>query len=198
MNRAAMPIADQIDRLRAFLRTLRADVDRASREISEHSRRLKVAPFVESLRWEHYRRASELAETAEECLAELKHARAIGLVEFRPGDVVTLEVTMKGHERPLERYAVYDVELLGRKDFGYRVWQLKTNGELFQRGLTWISAPPRHARLTRCTDELPEETVRQCAWFRERADRLVMTATNTGKLADVTKTVAERRQRRGY
>src|ERR1700741_4665491 len=108
--RSPKPLLEQIDELRMYLRTLRADINRASREGSNYYLKRRITPFVSSLRFERLMRAYELEEVAGECLAHLRKARAMSIAEFAPGDQITMEVILQGHERPAERYVIRDIE----------------------------------------------------------------------------------------
>src|SRR6476620_7596620 len=49
--RKPLPISQQLDVLRGYLRALEADCSRASYDFNDHWRKRKVCPFVEELRW---------------------------------------------------------------------------------------------------------------------------------------------------
>ena len=75
--RTPMPILEQIDVLRRYLRTLQADYYWVSRELNAGYRKRRVCPFVEELRWRRLQNnARELREVGEACFDELRHARA--------------------------------------------------------------------------------------------------------------------------
>ncbi len=192
-----LPLADQIAALRSYMRTLRADSSRTYREQAQHWRKRRVTPFVEQLRYQRSRNASELVEAAEECLGELWHVQAITQAEFFPGEQIEMEVIMRGHERPPERFVIYDVEWSRVGGYVYQAWQLTRNGELFKRGPTLI-CPSRHIKMTRVDRPLPQEALRKADYFREAANELIRSATQSGKIDEALKIVRERRARRGY
>src|SRR5581483_5008728 len=66
--RTPMPLLEQIDVMRGYMRTLRADMNRAYRDEGAHYRKRRVCPFVESLRYRRITNAFELEDVAEECL----------------------------------------------------------------------------------------------------------------------------------
>ena len=119
-----LPLPEQIASLRSYLRTLRADVSRAYREHAKHWRKRRVTPFVEQLRFQRSCNATGLVEAAEECLGRLRHAQALTQAQFFPGDQIEMEVVMRGHERPPERFVIYDVEWSRNSGYCYQAWQL--------------------------------------------------------------------------
>lgn len=151
-----LPLADQIAALRSYMRTLRADSSRTYREQAKHWRKRRVTPFVEQLRFQRSRNASELEEAAEECLGRIRHVQALYEAEFFPGDQIEMEVVMSGQERPPERFVIYDVEWSRSSAYVYQAWQLTRNGELFKRGPTLI-CPSRHIKKTRVEQPLPQD-----------------------------------------
>ena len=192
-----LPLPEQIASLRSYLRTLRADVNRAYREPAKHWRKRRVTPFVEQLRFQRSRNATELVEAAEECLGRLRHAQALTQAEFFPGDQIRMEVVMEGQERPPERFVICDVEWSRYSGYCYQAWQLTRNGEFFKRGPS-LMCPSRHIKISRVEHPLPGEALRSATQFREAADDFIRNATQSGKIDEVLKVVRERRARRGY
>lgn len=192
-----LPLADQIAALRSYMRTLRADSSRTYREQAKHWRKRRVTPFVEQLRYQRSRNASELVEAAEECLGELRHVQAITEAEFFPGTQIVMEVVMSGHERPPENFVIYDVEWSRSSSYVYQAWQLTKNGELFKQGPN-LMCPSSRIKMSRVEQPLPQEARRKADYFRESAEELIRSATQSGKIDEALKIVRERRARRGY
>ena len=117
--RTPMPIVEQIEVLRGYLHTLQADCNRAMRESDTHYRKRRVCPFVEQLRWRRMQSAWELRDVGSACLDELRHARVLSIANFLPGDQITMEVVLKGHERPPERYLISDVIWSKQDEYHY-------------------------------------------------------------------------------
>jgi len=197
MIRTPLPLPEQIKALRNYMRTLRADINRASRESSRHYLKRRICPFVDELRYRRIMMAYELESVAQECVNELRHARALSIAEFAPGTCITMEVVMKHHERPPERYIIYDVRWSKPDSYHYEVWQLTKSGELFKRGTTWL-CPSDRIRIKRCDETLTEETRRMCEHVRERARRFAENTHALGKLDEIVERVRKERDRRGY
>ena len=190
-----MPILEQIEVLRSYLRTLQADCNRAMRESGAHYRKRRVCPFAEELRWRRMQNAWELRDVGKACLDELRHARVLSIADFLPGDQITMEVVLQGHERSPERYLISDVISSKRDENHYEVWRLTKAGMPDERGgQTWLT-PSTRIRITKCKDVLPEETRRQCAAFRSRADALLEGTRDRGDIEHLIKWVQERRAR---
>ena len=192
-----MPLLGQIDALRHYVRMLRADINRASSEQSKHYRKRRVSPFVENLRYRRTRNAYEMVEVAEECLNRLRHARALSIADYFPGAQVSTHVLLPGHERPIERYVVTDVEWSKPDSYHYIVWQVTRSGQLFKRGTSWLF-PSNRVRITRCSLPLPQDTERECRYFHENAQQFIDDVRDRGKLEDVFEEIRKRRERRGY
>lgn len=192
-----MPLLEQIDVMRAYMRTLCADMNRAYREEGAHYRKRRVCPFVQSLRYRRISNAFELEDVAEECLNQLRDARALSIADFFPGEQIVVEVVLKDHERQPERHVIKDVEWSKPDTYHYVAWQLTKDGQLFKRGPSWL-CPSKAIRITRCTDSLPEDTLRECAHFWDSAREFIDDVRDRGKIDDIVKYIRERRERRGY
>jgi hypothetical protein len=187
-----MPIFKQIEVLRRYLRTLQADCNRAMRESSAHYRKRKVCPFAEKLRWRRMQNAWELRDIANACLDELRRAHVLSIADFLPGDQITMEVILRGHERSPERYLISDVVPSKRGEYHYEVWRLTKAGRPYQGGgQTWLT-PSTRIRIAKSKDVLPEETQRQGAAFRSRADVLLEGARERGDIDHLIKWAQER------
>ena len=157
-----------------------------------------MSPYVESLRWRRLSAAYELHEAAEECLKQLKRARALAIAEFAPGDIVQVIIQcMPPRPARPERFVIVHVVPSKRPDdYHYEVWQLTTAGRLFQRGTTWLSRSPA-VTIERSEESLPRETLEACDRFRRDAAAFAQEARDKGQLEPILKLVQERRARRG-
>jgi hypothetical protein len=187
-----MSLPDQIVALRMFIRALRADINRASRDQNVNYLKRRVSPFVVNLRYHRLFSAYEVEEVAQECLNQLRKANALSIAEFFPGDLITLEVILKGLARRPERHIIKDVEWSKPNSYHYIAWQVTKEGNLFRAGPGWL-CPSNLIRITRCDDTLPAETERQCKWFHEVAKEFVQRVTDRGSLDEIVKQVRERR-----
>ena len=193
-----MPLLEQIEVLRAFRRTLRADCNRAMREAHSTYRKRRVTPFVEKLRYRRTDNAWELRDVADECLRQLRHARAISIAEWSPGDQIVVEVVARGSIPDPRRFVVTDVEWSKPDSYHYDVWQLTKAGRFYERGgQTWLF-PSNRIRINRCDQTLPEETLRQCANYRSHADHFMEDVRDRGDIDHIVKWVQERREKGFY
>jgi len=118
----------QRDRLQRYLRTLRANYNRASRELFETSRIRKGCPLEQSLRYKRFEDASQVLKLAEKCLAELNHCYALRLAAFRPGDHILVKITMPGFDPRPCRYIILDVVWSKGDQYHYEVQELTKAG----------------------------------------------------------------------
>jgi hypothetical protein len=190
-----MPLLEQIEALCAYLRTLRADCDRASRETERLNRKRRVAPFVRQLRYRRSSAAWELLAVAEECLRQLRQARALSIAEWRPGDQIIVQTVVKGSGPDPRRYVVTDVDWSKPDSYYYDVWQLTKAGRFYERGgQTWVYPSDRKC-IARCKDVLSDEMQRKCASYRSGADRFLEDVRDRGDLDHIVKSVQEKRAR---
>jgi len=193
-----MPILEQIETLRAYLRTLHSDFNRAYREDSAQYRKRRISPFVANLRYRRFTNASELRQVAEECLRQLRQARALSIAEWKPGDQILVEVILKGLPRDPRRYVITDVEWSKPDAYHYVVTQLTNAGHPYKRGGdTWVS-PSSRIRITKCAEALPEGTLRQCAHYRRNAEHFLDDARDRGDIDHIVKWVQEKRAKDFY
>ena len=193
-----MPLLEQIDVLRLYLRTLRADCNRASRDSGRHYRKRRVTPFVESLRYRRSRNAWGMLDIAEECLSELRKARALSIAKWFPGDQVLVETMVQDYPPDPRRVVITGVEWSKPDSYHYDVWQLTRAGRFYERGgMNWLY-PSNRVRVTRGKDRLPEETQRICENYRSGAQRFLEEVRDRGEIDHIVKVVQERRARRGY
>jgi hypothetical protein len=199
MQTRALPLPEQIDAVRKYLRRVNGDLTRAQRDVGEGYRKRKICPFVETLRHRRARAAFETWEVAEQCLQELRHAHALSIAEFRPADQILSEVFLKGYDRSPMRLIIYDVQWSkpGSYSYHYLVWQVKKNGDLFQRGTTWLF-PSKRVQLSRCMEPVTNETQRRCDSFRRWAQDFVANINGAGSVDEIVERITERRKRRGY
>lgn len=195
--RTPMPILEQIDALRAYLRTLAADCNRASREVNDTYRRRRISPFVESLRYRRLTQSWELRDVAEECLSQLRHARALSIAEWKPGDLLAVETTVSGYPPNPRRVVVTDVAWSRPDSYHYLVWQVTNAGRLYERGGDHYLFPSNRIRIVSRHDLLPDETRRVCESYRCQAEQFLEDVRDRGKLDDIIKCVQKQRAR-GY
>lgn len=73
-------LTDQLDILRRYLPTARANFNRTYRE--SFSTRRRACPCLNELQYRRFKDASRLLKLTELCLAELRHQRARSLAPF--------------------------------------------------------------------------------------------------------------------
>lgn len=167
----------QREPLRIYLRTLLANFNRAYRETLAHDFRRPRHPSEDNLRHERFNQASQLLRLGKACLADLNHAYAIQLSEYKPGDHVIATLTVKGGPDVQRRFAIIDVEWRKGDGQAYVVRQVTKKGTIHERSSDgWIRAGGDY-HLELCQDELSEEATdylqsrRRWAEFSCRYDR---------------------------
>src|SRR2546421_11968885 len=104
--RTPMPILEQIETLRAYLRTLHSDFNRAYREDSAQYRKRRISPFVANLRYRRLYNAPGLKQVAAEGLRQMRQAPAVSVSETKPGEQRLVVVILKGLPRDPPRHVI--------------------------------------------------------------------------------------------
>lgn len=172
----------QIKSMSRYLRTTRANYNRAYRELSACFGKRRVCPYEIHLRGRRFDDASRLLKLAELCLGELRHQRAIFLAPFRPGDQIRVSVTMKGYEPTPRRYLVMDVLWRKGDTYTYVVHEITKVGALHRgRYETWMS-PSNRILIEACTEPLDQQTASTAASVRRNAQACRTEAIEQGRL----------------
>lgn len=175
-------LAIQIRSMSRYLRTARANYNRAYRELSACFRKRRVCPYEIHLRGRRFDDASRLLKLAELCLGELRHQRAIFLAPFRPGDQIRVSVTMKGYEPTPRRYLVMDVLWRKGDTYTYVVHEITKAGALHRgRHETWMS-PSNRILIEVSAEPLDQQTASTAASVRQNAQACRTEAIEQGRL----------------
>ena len=192
-------VAEQRKRLQKYLRTLRADYNRAWRELSAIFRIRKGCPLEHQLRHRRFEGTAELLKLAEKCLEELNHCYALRLAAFRPGDQLLVKTTICGFPPDPRRYLVLDVRWAKRDSYWYEVHELTKAGMLHKGRYPHMLCPSSRVSIERCDEPLPEETRRQAEWARRASVAFLETTLKKGDLAKfLLKSPAPSRAERPY
>ena len=176
-NREQLRVSKQRERLRRYIRTLRANYNRAWREVSAIFRIRKGCPFERALRHRRFEEASELLKLAEKCLAELNHCYALRIAAFRPGDQILVTTTVRGFEPDPRRYLILDVEWSKGDGYSYVVDQLTKAGAVHKRRYPHWVWPNTRVSIELSDLPLAEDTKwiaegKKAAWKRHLEDAL--------------------------
>ena len=152
-----LPVNEQRLRLRAYLHTLRANYNRASRELFSTSRIRRGCPLERNLRYQRFTDAYELLQLAEKSLKELDHCYVLRIAGFRPGAHVLVTTTLKGFPPSPRRYIVLDVIWAKGDRYYYEAQELtKTGAPHRGRYPTWLS-PSNRISIEYCEEPLSVE-----------------------------------------
>jgi hypothetical protein len=190
--RTPLSLPAQIQGLQWYIRTLRADETRASREEARYYRKQRICPLVVNLSYQRIRNARELGRVAEAGLAQLRHAHVLSIAEFFPGDLIEREIVDSSLSRPAQRFVLTDVQWSRSGRYHYVVWPLTRDLQLSKRGTSWMSCS-RQIRLLSYNARLPAETQRECEYIREQARRFVDEIRDHGDIEDIVKQVRDRK-----
>ena len=175
--------SEQRKRLKRYLRVLRANYNRAWRELEEVFRIRKGCPFEHSLRYHRFDEARKLLELAEKCLKEVNHCYALRLAAFQPGAQIVVTITMRGFEPRPTRYLILDVEWSKGDEYHYVVHEITKTGTLHKgRYPHWVS-PSNRIAIELCDEPLPEETRWRAQARRDATKALFEAVLQRGDLA---------------
>jgi len=173
----------QIEDLALHIRTIRANVNRASKELEAGFGKRARRPFENSLRWRRYRDATDLQLIAEACLHDLRKALAMRMAPFRPGDQVVATLTQKGLPALEKRYGIWDIEPSTRGSYSYEAIWITKSGVLSKRFDIQPLLPERYS-LQLCESPLSTDSAATLRWRREVCERFLDRAVNVGSLDD--------------
>jgi hypothetical protein len=174
-RRRQLRTSDQRDRLRRYLRTLRANYNRASRELFQSSRIRKGCPLELALRCRRFDDASQILKLAEKCLAELNHCYALRVAGLRPGDHITVRVVVPGFDPRPVRYLVLDVLWRKGDHYCYQVQELTKVGAAHRgRYPHWLSPSDRVS--IEYSDQPLAQEAKGLADYRRRASKELLEA----------------------
>lgn len=190
---------EQRKRLRKYLRTLKANYNRAYRELSEIFRIRKGCPLERALRHQRFNDASQLLRLGEQCLAELNHCYALRIAPHRPGDQVLVTTTMQGFDPDPRRYLVLDVEWRRGDSYIYEVHELTKSGTLHKGRYPHPLCPSSRLSIEHCDDLLADETRLRADSARRSTSALLETVLEKGDLsAFLPNTAAQANDHRPY
>ena len=174
-------LAQQIDDLSLHLRTIRANVRRATKELDASFSRRTRRPFESSLRWRRYQDATDLQMIAEACLHDLRKAQAFRLAPFHPGDQVIATLALKDFTATETRYGIWDIEPNEGSSYSYEAVRITKSGALSKRLDIQPLLVDRFSFRT-CDAPLQKDSVTTLEWRREVCDRFLAQTINTGSL----------------
>jgi len=173
----------QRDSMRVYLRTLKANYNRASRELMSSSMRWKSYPIEQHLRYHRFEEASAQLKLGESCLGALNHLYALRLAAYTPGDQVLVTTEMDGSPPDPRRYVIVDVEWRKRDTFIYVVWRVNKDGSLHRRSYPGWLCPSNLIRIEKCLEPLSKETERFCESTRKETKALFEDILANGDLS---------------
>lgn len=176
-------LTQQIDDLALHLKTIKANVRRASEELDAGFGKRARRPFENSLRWRRYRDATDLELIAEACLHDLRKVQAMRLAPFSPGDQVVATLTLKGFPSMEKRYGIWDVEPNARGSYSYEAVWITKSGTLSKRFDIQPLLPERFS-LRACEAPLSTDAATTLKWRREVCERFADRTVNVGSLDD--------------
>ena len=183
LRRSQLPATHQRVRLRAYLRTLRANYNAAYRELSLVFRIRKGCPFEHALRHRRFEDASQLLKLAEQCLAEINHCYALRMAAFRPGDQILVKLAMRGLAPDPRRYLILDVHWWKRDSHSYEAHELTKGGTLHKGRYPGPLFPSSRVSIEKCDDPLPKDTQWTADSARRKAYDFLETVLQKGDLS---------------
>lgn len=167
--RKPLPHADQVDRMKRYVRRLRTELRHRYDEFFAATRGRRDCPLEVRLKSRQVDRAREAVALAEACLAELQRQEAMFYAPFKPGDRVLVDWVEKGQRLPRGHFLVVDVEPDRKTGFRYEVAELTKRGTMHKARWPHPLAP--HDRIEIRASDLPvdEEGARESTFYRENA-----------------------------
>ena len=134
--RTPLPHAEQLARLKTYLRSARADLRRrydASFKATKGRRDCPLEVQIKHLALDHAQTTVKLLEA---CVREVQRQEAMFYAPFKPGDCIEVE---RQEEATVRRYLVVDILPDKRKKYLYDCVALTKSGSMYKRGCSiWI------------------------------------------------------------
>lgn len=173
----------QRNRMRRYLHTLRANYERASRDLFSTGRIRRGCPLQLQLKHKRFSDAYELLQIGERCLKELNHCYALRIAGFRPGDHILVTIVIKGFAPSPHRYIVQDVVWKKGDGYYYEVQELTKSGAPHRgRYPTWLS-PSNRVSIEYCDQPLGKEGTWLADRSRSAAKQLLKEVLETGDIS---------------
>jgi hypothetical protein len=167
--RKPLPHAEQIERMKRYLRRLRTELRHRHDEFFASTRDRRDCPFEVSLKSRQLDATREAVALAEACLTELRRQEAMFYAPFKPGDRVVVEYADKGTLQTHGPYLVTDVEPWKKTGYCYRVVELTRAGTIHKRRWPHPLLPTDRINIRRSEQKANDEGEREATYYRECA-----------------------------
>lgn len=180
--RKPLPHAEQLARLKRYLRRSRTELRHRYEESFEATKGRRECPLEVSIRrgmTEHYRNAVSLLEA---CVEELQRQQAMFLAPFKPGDCIEVERTVDGTPKMWGIYMVVDVLPDKRTKYCYDCVALTKSGSLYKRRGSARICPDTWTTIAASDVSLNEVGRWEAEYFRRCAQTSHQLAFSTGDI----------------
>jgi hypothetical protein len=182
-RRRQLRTSDQRDRLRRYIRKVRANYNRASRELFEASRIRRGCPLELALRCKRFDDANEILKLAEKCLAELNHCYVLRLAALRPGDHIVVKIVLPGFDPSPRRYIVLDALWSKGDQYHYEVQELTKSGKVHGRRYSHGLWPSDRVSIEYCDQQLAPDAQALADGRRRGSKDLIVAVLEEGDLS---------------
>jgi hypothetical protein len=180
--RRPLPHAEQLERLRRYLRRLRTETKHRYEEIYDGTGRRRECAFEVSLRQRQVEAAQEIQALAEACLHELMRQEALFFAPFKPGDRITAELVDRKQSYKLGPYLIVDIEPDKRFGFVYEVVEITKSGAMHKGRWRHPLSPRKNLVVHRFEQPVSEEAEAESNYYRECAKTSRVLAFERGDL----------------
>jgi hypothetical protein len=177
-----------------YMRTVRANYQKAVREMDQIFQKRKIGSFERAMRIRRFEEAREFRRLGEASLAALNHAYAIDRATFKPGTRIVCTTEMEGYKPVPSRFIVLDVRWFNERRYAYDVWQLKKNGDLHQEHSLFPICPNTRLRIEPDDSPCSAKAEEICCQVKVTTKQFLGAVLDTGDLgiakADVMSNLA--------
>ena len=167
--RKPLPHAEQIERMKRYLRRLRTELRHRYDEFFAATKGRRDCPFEVSLKSRQLDSAREAVALAEACLTELRRQEAMFYAPFKPGDRVVVEYIDKGTLQTRGPYLITDIEPGKKTGYTYQVVELTKTGTIHKRRWPHSLFPNDRIEIRKSEQPVADEAEWDATYYRECA-----------------------------
>lgn len=131
--------AEQLARLKRYLRRSKTELKHRYDEFFEATRRRRDCPLEVRIRDRMIDYARDTVSLLEACFEELRRQEALFYAPFKPRDRIIVDRNIRGTEQSFGPYLIVDVSPDKRARFRYECVALTKAGAMYKRGgNTWV------------------------------------------------------------
>ena len=180
--RKPLPHAEQLVRLKRYLRRSRTELPHRYDELFESTKGRRDCPLEVSVRRRMVDHFEDSVSLLESCVEELQRQEALFFAPFKPGDCIAVERDVDGAPKMSGPYMVIDVLPDQRTQYSYDCVALTKNGSMYKRAGTARVSPDASTLVLASKVALSDAGKWEAEYFRRSAQTSRLLAFSSGDI----------------